>query len=54
MKLILAFTALAAIGYAQYPPPCPPICPKGGNKQTTQKAPKAQKPQAGTRVQTTK
>jgi hypothetical protein len=45
MKLILACTLLAAIGYAQYPPPCPPLCPKGGNgREAKTKTVKQQKP----------
>jgi hypothetical protein len=45
MKLILAFTVLAAIGYAQLPPPCPPLCPKGGNgRDAKTKTVKQQKP----------
>jgi hypothetical protein len=49
MKTILAFVALAALGLAQAPPPCPPLCPppdQGGKKAPKKKTNDTQKPQA--------
>ena len=53
MKLVLSSVVLAAIGFAQLAPPCPPLCPppeKGGGRQAKKKSAKEQKPQ--TAVQT--
>jgi hypothetical protein len=57
MKLILSSVILAAIGFAQIPPPCPPLCPPpelNGRKVTNKKPAKNQKPQTGEQSKTAK